>query len=319
MTFGGAGTGPPGRAHWVAPMLARPVRPDQHGNPPGWQYERKLDGLRCVAVRNGTDVELWSRNHLSYTARFPGVAVAIAALGADDFALDGELVAFDGQVTSFARLQRRAPGDSPVFVAFDLLHLLGADTTGLPLPGRQDLLHRLLEGSGTALQAVEVLDGEPAALLQRACRSGWEGLVAKRRDAPYRSGRSADWQKLKCSSTQELVIAGWTEPSGARSGFGALLVGYHDEAGRLRYAGKVGSGFDEVTLLSLYTELVAREQSGCPFADPVTEKGAHWARPELVGAVGFSEWTPGGRLRHPRFQALRSDKPASEVRREVTG
>ena len=310
---------PSGPAHWVPPMLARLVVPDQHGRPQGWQYERKLDGLRCVAVRNGPHVALWSRNHLPYTDRFPGVAAALLHLGADDFTLDGELVAFEGRATSFARLQRPGPTDSAVLVAFDLLHLFGRDTTTLTLPERQGLLRRLISGAGAPLQVVEVSEGDPAVLLRRACESGWEGLVAKRRAAPYRSGRSADWQKLKCRASQELVIAGWTEPSGTRAGFGALLVGYYDEVGRLRYAGKVGTGFDEVTLHSLHTELVAREQSRSPFADPVAEKGVHWARPELVGAVSFGEWTVAGRLRHPSFQALRPDKAASEVRREVPG
>ncbi len=313
---------PAGPAHWVPPMLARLVAPDQHGSPGGWQYERKLDGLRCIAVRNGPRVELWSRNHLSYTDRFPGVASALLGLGADDFALDGELVAFEGRSTSFARLQRPGPADSPVLVAFDLLHLLGRDTTALSLRERQDLLRRLLAEPAQplgAVEMVEVLEGDPAVLLRRACDAGWEGLVAKRRDAPYRSGRSPEWQKLKCRASQELVIAGWTEPTGTRSGLGALLVGYYDGEGRLRYAGKVGTGFDEPTLRYLHSELTAREQSRSPFADPVAVKGAHWARPELVGAVSFGEWTAAGRLRHPSFQALRPDKPASEVRREVQG
>lgn len=304
------------RATWVPPMLARLVEPDRHGHPEGWQYEPKLDGLRCVAVRNGAEVELWSRNHQSYTGRFPAVVAALGRLPADTFTLDGELVAYEGTRTSFARLQRPGGDAAPVLAAFDLLQLLGRDTTGLPLPDRQGLLRQLLAAAGPELQVVEPLEGDPAELLRRACAGGGEGLVAKRRDAPYRSGRSSEWQKLKCSASQELVIAGWTEPAGSRTGFGALLLGYYDDAGALHYAGKVGTGFDDDLLRSLHGELVARASDRSPFAEAVKEKGAHWARPELVGAVTFSEWTADGRLRHPAFQALRPDKPAREVRRE---
>ncbi len=306
-------------ATWVAPMLARAVDPARHGHPGGWQYEPKLDGLRCIAVRNGPQVDLWSRNHLSYTARFPEVAAAVAGLPASSFALDGELVAFDGARVSFARLQRPDAPVVAVLVAFDLLHLLGRDTTDLPLGDRQALLRRLFHGSGPTLRVVEVLEGDPPGLLRRACDEGQEGLVAKRRGSRYRSGRSGDWEKLKCSGRQELVVAGWTEPSGSRAGFGALLLGYYDERGVLRYAGKVGTGFDGATLRSVHAELVTRELPVPPFGEQVEVKGAHWARPELVAAVSFSEWTAGGRLRHPSFQALRRDKAASEVRREAPG
>ncbi|MDA8063718.1 MAG: non-homologous end-joining DNA ligase [Actinomycetota bacterium] len=306
---------PDSPARWVAPMLAVAVRADEHGAPEGWQYERKLDGLRCIAVRNGPEVELWSRNHLSYTARFPAVAAALGRLGAEDLTLDGELVAPGAGAGSFGRLVRAGRNGSALLVAFDLLALLGRPTTGLPLADRQSLLRRLVEGSDPPLQVVEVLEGDLPALLQRACDSDWEGLVAKRKGSPYRSGRSRDWQKIKCRATAELVLAGWTEPSGARTALGAVLVGYYDGAGRLRYAGKVGAGFDEGSLQRLGAELAAREQPGCPFADEVREKGAHWARPELVGAFSFAEWTAGGRLRHPAFQALLVDRAAHEVGR----
>ncbi|MHB1930956.1 MAG: non-homologous end-joining DNA ligase [Acidimicrobiales bacterium] len=297
-------------------MLAQLATLAHHGDPVGWQYERKLDGLRCLAVRNGDSVELWSRNHLSYNARFPGVAAALGRLPADSFTIDGEVVAYDGARTSFALLQRPEADTVGVLCAFDLLQLLGRDTAALPLTDRQALLRQLLAGAGGHVEVVEALDGRPAELLEHACSQGWEGIMAKRRGAPYRPGRSPDWRKLKCSAGQELVVGGWTDPTGARSGFGALLVGYHDAEGRLRYAGKVGTGFDEATLRSLHAELVAREQRQSPFADVVAEKGAHWARAELVAAVRFSEWTRDGRLRHPSFQGLRPDKAAGEVRRE---
>ncbi|MCL2395498.1 MAG: non-homologous end-joining DNA ligase [Acidimicrobiaceae bacterium] len=310
-------------AVWEEPMLAELVKVTEHGRMAereggGWQYERKLDGLRCLAVRNGLRVELWSRNRLSYTARFPGVVAALADLPADRFTLDGELVAFDGGRTSFARLQRPDASKPPVYGVFDLLHLLGRDTRHLVLPERQALLRQLLDGAPPALWPVPPLGGGPADLLRKACSDGWEGLVAKRLDSPYRPGRSRDWQKLKCSASQELVIGGWTEPTGSRHGFGALLVGYYDETGGLRYAGKVGTGFDEKTLREIHDTLTGLATGGSPFAERVAERrGVHWARPELVAEVSFTEWTTDGRLRHPAFHGLRDDKDPRTVVRET--
>jgi DNA ligase D-like protein (predicted ligase) len=282
-----------------------------------WIYERKFDGLRCLAVRNGRDLELWSRNRLSFNARFPEVAAALATVPADNFVIDGEVVAFSGDRTSFGLLQQAEPGAHPVYVAFDLVQLLGRDTRGLPLGDRTSLLAQALEGAPDVIRTSERLDGEPGALLAAACRDGWEGLIAKRFDSPYRPGRSGDWRKLKCSVSQELVIGGWTDPSGARSGFGALLVGYYDSSGGLRYAGRVGTGFDAKELREIHLALRARARDTSPFADPVPAKGTHWVRPELVAQVAFGEWTRDGRLRHPRYEGLRPDKAATDVRRET--
>jgi bifunctional non-homologous end joining protein LigD len=307
------------RATWRPPMLAQLVKPADHyrvGGLDDWQYERKLDGLRCLAVRNGSQVELWSRNHLSFNARFPGLVEALAGLAADNFTLDGEIVAFEGSRTSFARLQGPDGSKKAVFWAFDLLHLLGRDTTELPLTDRQALLAQVLHDAPEMLSVVTAVHGEPGELLGRACADGWEGLIAKRTSSLYQSGRASDWQKLKCTASQELVIAGWTDPSGSRIGFGALLMGYYDEEGGLRYAGKVGTGFSEGVLRELHRELKARELDDPPFAEPVPIRTAHWARPELVAAVAFTEWTTEGRLRHPSFQGLRPDKDARSVVRE---
>lgn len=315
--------GPEGEgAVWEQPMLAELVKPEEHRRAAArevgvWQYERKLDGLRCLAVRNGRRVELWSRNRLAYTARFPDVVAALAGLPADSFTLDGELVAFDGKRTSFARLQRPSPSSPPVYEVFDVLHLLGRDTRHLVLPERQALVRQLLEGAPAVLQAVAALSGTPSDLLRRACDDGWEGLVAKRLDSPYRRGRSPDWQKLKCSASQELVVGGWTDPTGSRHGFGALLMGYYDDTG-LRYAGKVGTGFDERTLREIHDMLTRLAVDESPFAERVPERrGVHWARPELVAEVSFTEWTRDGRLRHPAFHGLRNDKDARSVVREM--
>ncbi len=282
-----------------------------------WVYERKLDGLRGIAVRDGDRVELWSRNHLSFNSRFPDLVAALGRIPVPAFALDGEIVAFSEGRTDFQLLQAGPGpgGDRPVYVAFDLISLLGRDTTGIPLDERSDLLRRAVGGHGR-VSVSEQLTGEPAALLDAACRAGWEGLVAKRRASLYRSGRSPDWRKLKCSARQELVVGGWTDPSGTRTGFGALLVGYylHD---RLVYAGKVGTGFDEQTLRRLHAELTALAAGDPPFSDAPRMRDAHWVRPELVAEIEFTEWTRDGRLRHPRFLGLRPDKDAREVRREA--
>jgi bifunctional non-homologous end joining protein LigD len=283
-----------------------------------WVYERKLDGLRCIAVRDGARVELWSRNHLPFNKRFPKLVAALAGLPVPSFVLDGEIVAFQGDRTSFQLLQEGLTAE-PVLVAFDLLHLLGRVTTGLPLGDRADLLRRTMEAAPhPGLLQSEHLDGTPSDLMHRACSSGWEGLVAKRATSLYRSGRSPDWRKLKCTARQELVIGGWSEPSGARTGFGALLVGYYD-GDRFMYAGKVGTGFTDKTLKELRSRLETLAVPDPPFENPLRERGTHWVRPELVAEIAFSEWTRDGRLRHPSFQGLRPDKPARSVVREAAG
>jgi bifunctional non-homologous end joining protein LigD len=286
-----------------------------------WLYERKLDGLRCIATRNGPEVQLWSRNRLSFSARFPEIAAVVSRLGADEVTLDGEIVAFDDRGrSSFALLQQPGTRARAVYVVFDVLHLFGNDTRDLPLSDRSALAERLVAGSASTrgvIRTVERVAGDPEILLDEACRNGWEGLVAKRPSAAYCAGRSTDWRKLKCSASQELVVGGWTEPTGSRSAFGALLVGYYDDGGRLVFAGKVGTGFTEAELRRLQALLVERAVAECPFDGPVRVKGSHWVRPELVAAVSFTEWTRDGKLRHPRYQGLRTDKAAADVRREV--
>jgi bifunctional non-homologous end joining protein LigD len=307
------------QAAWRAPMLAQPLRmPEEKRlvNQPGWLFERKLDGLRCVAVRNGQEVELWSRNHLPFTARFPEITAALAGLPVDNFTIDGELVAFDGNRTSFALLQRPQPGSRPQFHVFDLLHLLGHDTTVLPLFDRKRLLAQALESAGEGIYVVTAVEGDPQVLLEQACAAGWEGIIGKRQDRPYLSGRSPDWRKLKCSISQDLVVGGWSDPGGSRIGLGALLVGYFDEEGELHYAGKVGTGFDDKELAGLRRVLNELRTDRSPFVELVNVKGAHWVRPHLVIAVDFTEWTNVGRLRHPRFGGVRPDKAPTDVRRE---
>ncbi len=297
----------------VEPMKA--VLTDTPFSDPDWIYERKLDGIRCVAIKDETRARLVSRNGLSLDARFPEVVTALDGDTAGGFVVDGEMVAFEGSQTSFARLQQRGERGVAVFLyVFDLLHLAGHDTTALPLRARKRLLRRALPFDGPVrLTPHRNRDGE--GLFRDACRKGWEGVIAKRADSPYTHARSRDWLKFKCSAEQELVIGGYTAPRGSRTDLGALLLGHYDD-GRLRYAGKVGTGFTQATLRDLAAQLAPLRRDRSPFADPVRERDATWVEPRLVAQVGFTEWTRDGRLRHPRFLGLREDKAAEEVVRE---
>jgi DNA ligase D-like protein (predicted ligase) len=302
--------GPPGGGDAMKAMLTQDRFSD-----PAWIFERKLDGIRCIAVRDGGDVRLLSRNDLSMNARYPEVAEAIAGQPRERFALDGEVVAFvDGQ-TSFAKLTRRAREYVPVFFyVFDLLWLDGQDVRALPLRARKRLLRDAIDWQDP-LRFTQHRNGDGEAFFAEACAKGWEGLIAKRVDSPYGARRSKDWLKFKCGMGQELVIGGFTEPHGTRIEFGALLVGYY-EGDRLRYAGKVGTGFDRPPLRSLGARMRGLARDASPFADDVRERGVTWVEPELVAQIGFSEWTRDHRLRHPRFLGLREDKPAAQVVRE---
>ncbi|MGB0096016.1 MAG: non-homologous end-joining DNA ligase [Solirubrobacteraceae bacterium] len=284
---------------------------------PNWIFERKLDGIRCVAVRSGKELRLLSRNDLSLNGRYPELVTALEAERCTQFAVDGEVVAFDGAATSFARLAQRGQHYVPVFFyIFDLLWLEGQDVRALELRTRKRLLRAALTfQDGVRLTPHRNERGEE--LFEQACRKRWEGLIAKRAASPYTPSRSRDWLKFKCEHGQELVIGGYTQPRGSRSEFGALLLGYYTD-GQLRYAGKVGTGFDQPTLRDIGELLRVIRRSEPPFEDAATirERGVTWVEPKLVAQVGFTEWTSHGRLRHPRFQGLREDKSAQEVVRE---
>ena len=295
----------------LATLVKEPPPEDE-----GWIYQRKFDGLRAIAVRNGGGVELWSRNHLSFLGRFPALASDLLGMPSDDFTLDGEVVAYRGEATGFETLQ--SADSSVVYQVFDLLHLDGQRLTDLPQADRDQRLRQFAEaGWPSAIRPVDSLSGTGSELIARACREGWEGVVAKHPGAPYVPGRSRHWRKLKCDASQELVIGGWTDPRGARTHFGAILVGVHDPAGDLRYAGKVGSGFGTASLESLAGLLSSLSRTSSPFVDAPGFRSAHWVEPVLVANVAFTEWTADGRLRHPRFTGLRPDKAAGDVRRET--
>ncbi|WP_344566120.1 non-homologous end-joining DNA ligase [Streptomyces axinellae] len=290
-----------------------------------WIFERKLDGVRAIGVCENGRLRLLSRTGRGVNQTYPEIVEALAAQRGTDFTVDGEIVAFSGGRTDFSRLQQRmqlsterqarASGVAVTYYLFDLLRLDGKDLTRLPLRTRKSLLRKALDFQAP-LRFTPHRNQGGQRQLEEACARGWEGLIAKRADGRYVTRRSPDWLKLKCERGQELVIGGFTDPAGARTGFGALLLG-HYENGALRYAGKVGTGYDHATLLALRAGLDELETRRSPFADPVRERGAHWVEPRLVAQVGFTEWTRDGMLRHPRFLGLRDDKKPQDVVREV--
>jgi bifunctional non-homologous end joining protein LigD len=307
---------------WVPPMLA--TLTERRFSDPDWIFERKLDGERCLAFRSRAGARLLSRNRLDASGHYPEVVEALSTQPGG-FVVDGEVVAFRGGRTSFELLQRRMQIRDPrvarrtgvrvFYYVFDAVYAGGFDTTRLELRHRKALLRRLLQFEGPIrFTAHRRSDGE--GFWHQACQKGWEGVIAKRAASTYVPRRSPDWLKFKCVNEQELVIGGYTDPKGGRTWFGALLLGYH-EAGELRYAGKVGTGFDDRLLADLYRRLKAIERATPPFAAAhLPRKGIHWVEPQLVAQIGFSEWTRDGQLRHPRFLGLREDKPAREVVRE---
>lgn len=277
---------------WLVPMAATLTEERFAG--PDWLFERKFDGIRLLTYKRGDDVQLFSRNRLPQ--HLPALSTAVAQLAADEVILDGEMTWTGGE-----------------YHVFDILWIDGRDVTGLPIEERRALLERL--PLKPPLHRVERLHED--APWERACREGWEGVIAKRRGSPYEHKRSKHWLKMKCEASQELVVGGFTDPQGARVGLGALLVGYFED-GELFFAGKVGTGFDTKLLLDLRGRLDALEQPTPPFTKGtgLPRLRAHWVRPEIVIQVSFIEWTPNGKLRHPRLIGVRVDKDPRDVIRE---
>jgi bifunctional non-homologous end joining protein LigD len=304
----------------AAPQLATLVTAPPEGD--DWLHEIKLDGYRLLCRLERGKARLVSRNGHDWTDRFPALAEAVAALPTDAALLDGEAVVFDARGRSdFQALQGSLGRDRPDLhlTLFDCLCLGGFDLRDAPLVERKRALRHLVAGA-PARSRVRYSDhvvGRGAEFFEAACRSGVEGIVSKRVDAPYRSGRTRAWLKVKCSKRQEFAIVGFTEPGGTRQGLGALLLGAHDADGALRYCGKVGTGFDAATLAALRAKLARLERARPPVVDPPSERGVHWVTPRLVAEVAFTEWTRDGKVRHPVFLGLREDKSAAEVRIEA--
>ncbi len=302
----------------IAPQLATAVERPPEGDE--WLHEIKFDGYRLLARIEDGDVRLITRNRLDWTGKFPELAQALVALPVDSALIDGEVVALtpDGR-SSFGALQdvlSRGDRTGLVFYAFDLLYRDGYDLTGAALEDRKAVLAAMVppEVHGTVRYSDHQIGRGPE-FLQHACEYELEGTVAKRRDRPYRAGRSADWLKIKCYHTDEFVVIGFTDPAGTRHGFGALLLGYYDPEGALRYAGRVGTGFSDGTLAEMHRRLVGIEQRHSPVVLPkgVSKKGVHWVEPRLVAQVRYAEWTSDAILRHSSFEGLREDKRPEEV------
>jgi bifunctional non-homologous end joining protein LigD len=303
------------------PQLATLVDAPPDG--PQWLHELKLDGYRILARIQGGKVRLLTRSGNDWTGRLPGIAQALASLPVENALLDGEVVALDSAGRSrFQLLQGalQAARTDLHFYVFDLLHRDGDDLGDTPLVERKAALHALvarLRGQNT-IRVSEHVQGDGAAFLAEVCRSGGEGIVSKLATAPYRAGRARTWLKVKCGKRQEFVVVGYTAPRGSRVGLGALLLGVYDDAGKLRYSGKVGTGFGVEALSALRRTLGALGRETPAVVDPRrAQRDAHWVTPKLVAEVAFTEWTDDGKVRHPSFIALRSDKPAAAIRREV--
>ncbi|OBH04107.1 ATP-dependent DNA ligase [Mycobacterium sp. E2699] len=309
---------------WRAPTLA--TLTEKRFSDPAWIFERKFDGMRCLAFRDGDNVRLLSRNRQPLNGTYPELVDALGGQHTNRFVVDGEVVAFEGRRTSFARLQARlgitdpeVARASPVrvfYYLFDLLHVDGESTVDVPLLWRKRLLRKAIDFADP-LRFTAHRVGDGIAAYRAACERGDEGVIAKLADSRYDGRRSPNWLKFKCVRDQEFVVGGYTAPKGSRIELGALLLGYHD--GRdLVYAGKVGTGFDEATLRRLHQRLTPIEQDAAPFTRGlVRENGARWVRPELVVQIGFTEWTRDGKLRHPRYLGLRTDKEPADVVRET--
>ena len=342
------------------PRFIEPMKPKLVDDPPpygDWIYELKFDGIRLLAIKDGKKVKLISRNKNDLTRRFAELVDSLEALPAKDFVIDGEVVAVDDEGrSSFQLLQAREMENrkSPIyFYVFDLLQLNGKDLASLPLYARKALLEKLCADASDPLRVSGALGGDPNALLKEVKRRGLEGIIGKLHDSVYEAGRrSGAWVKIKSLSEQEFVIGGYTPPQGARKYFGAILVGYYAEgpasagprtrgSASLRFAGKVGTGFDTKMLAVLHKQFKKEERKDCPFADlpsklatgrvrptggqggqwvqgitPGMMRKMHWLNPVFVAQIKFAEWTRDGKLRQPVFLGLREDKKPSEVIRE---
>jgi bifunctional non-homologous end joining protein LigD len=310
---------------WIPPMLATLSEVFPTGGT--WIYEPKLDGIRALIYADGGAVRMYSRNRKPLNDAYPELVDALGPAVRGDAVLDSEIVAFDSErgITSFSRLQQRMQLRDPVrarrsqvavhLYLFDCLYYEGVDLTRLPLLDRKAVLRDVV-WYDDPIRFTPYKTSGGVDMLRAACEQGAEGIIAKRATSPYASTRSADWLKLKCVRRQEFVIGGYTAPQGSRERLGALLVGYYDGKS-LRYAGKVGTGYDRSTLDMLHRRLAPLHRLSSPFAEgPAPAGSIQWVTPKLVAEVGFSEWTTAGLLRHPRYLGLRDDKPASQVRRE---
>jgi bifunctional non-homologous end joining protein LigD len=324
---GGAKKAPPRKAkaspppRFVKPMLATLVEEVPDGK--DWLFEIKFDGYRTITAASGDEVVMYTRNALDWTAKYPAIARAVARLGLDGALLDGEIVVVDDDGRSdFGALQTQLKGEggSLSYFVFDLLALAGEDLKHKPLTERKEMLRDLLGKAGKTgpVYYTDHVEGNGQMMFETLCRRGFEGIIAKKARAKYAPGRGHAWLKIKCGASQEFVIVGWAESAKDRP-FSSILLAVN-EGGKLRYAGKVGSGFSVALLdeLSRKFHRLARRTPAVEGALPADAKRrAHWIEPKLVANIEFAEFTKEGLVRQGRFLGLREDKPASAVVREV--
>ena len=305
---------------FITPQLAMEATGPPAQN--GWLHELKLDGYRIQARKDGNKVQMLTRKGLDWTHRMPQLAAELATLPVTHVTLDGEVVVLQANgTTSFADLQAAFNEHTPhtlTYFAFDLLHLEGHNTRRLPLIERKQLLATILKDAPDDVRLSEHLDTGGEAMFHHACELHAEGILSKRADAPYINGRSRDWLKSKCLREQEFVIGGYSDSSEGDDRIGSLLLGYYED-GKLRYAGRTGTGFTQTTRRTLQSQLAAIQTVSTPFDHPPAEarRGAHWAKPKFVAQVRFATWTADNLVRQASFLGLREDKKASEVTREA--
>jgi bifunctional non-homologous end joining protein LigD len=317
---------PPGARKAALPAALQPELATLVDSPPrdpaNWIYEIKFDGYRMLARAEGGKVRLITRNDNDWTHKLPELAKALEGMELPDGWYDGEIIMPGDRVPAdFQALQGAfdsARTANIVYYLFDIPYCAGYDLREVPLEQRREVLQRVVERKPSdKVRFSAVFDAPPQDIVASACRLGLEGVVAKRRDSAYVTRRSSDWIKLKCGQRQEFVIGGYTDPKGSRTGIGSLLLGVHDKDGKLRYAGNVGTGFNERVLRDLRERLDALAADKPAFApDPELPRNAHWVRPQLVAEVAFGEWTRTGRIRHSVFHGLRDDKKPSTIVRE---
>ncbi len=310
---------------WLDPMLATLTY--DHFDNKDWIYERKWDGERALVFKKKGKVTIYSRNKKKLNDTYPDLEEAFNKTKEDNFIADGEICTFDGDVSSFSKLQgrmqvksRKEAKESSIKVYYYFIDLLYIDQyliTDLPLRDRKNILLDSFEFDDP-LRFTTHRNEKGLDFYEEACKKGWEGIIAKDANYRYVHDRSKKWLKFKCVTRQEFVIGGYTEPKGERIGFGALLIGYYVDD-KLKYAGKVGTGYDDEMLKKLSEKMKKIETDDNPFRESeneIKEKKVHWIKPKLVGEVAFTQWTDDGKLRHPAFKGLRDDKDPEEVKKE---
>lgn len=309
---------------WINPMLAKLT--EDYFSDKNWVFERKLDGERCLIFKNGKEVSIMSRNQKNLNHTYPEIVEAIKKQPTKNFIIDGEMVAFEGNLTSFSKLQERmhlknkesiAGHKTKVFYyVFDIPFLKDYNLSNLKLKTRKSILKQALEFKDP-VRYTPHRNTEGEKLYAEACKKGWEGLIAKKADSNYAHSRSSNWLKFKCVNQQEFVLGGYTDPQGSRKGFGSLLIGFYDDE-KLCYAGKVGTGFNDEMLEDLHKKMKELEIKKPEFSKnkSLPSKEVHWIKPEMIAEIGFTEWTSTNKLRHPRYLGLRRDKDPKEVKKE---